>query len=285
MPQPLAQAIRDALADRTNEVGMCLQQTRTWLEIPACYPDATAAWKAARLKHPGDRTPPRGAPVWWTGGRNGHGHVALYLGDGLIRSTDAAGPGRVGTVALDWPERNWGLTYAGWSEDLNGVTIPELVEGGSTMPWFDYTGKPSAEQIIPGDGQWRRLDVRPLKAPTMSGIELHMGYTRLGFTWRPLPVKPVDGMTLAQVVQAAADAAGKVELKWVRGDLQPGVPDDPTAYKELHFAYGTRSVPMDGLHWEQGEKGVAGAWWIRVHGGCSSVTITTRYGKTAVLVS
>jgi hypothetical protein len=26
---------------------------------------------------------------------------------------------------LDWPEKNWGLKYVGWSETMDGVKIPK----------------------------------------------------------------------------------------------------------------------------------------------------------------
>jgi hypothetical protein len=126
MPQPLEEAIHDALRDASNSPGMCLQQTRTWYEIPSKYPDATSGWYATDFFKMHDRNPPRGAVVWWVGGSNGHGHVAMSLGDGTVRSTDAAGRGRVGTRPLAWFEQNWGLQYKGWSADINDVVIPEL---------------------------------------------------------------------------------------------------------------------------------------------------------------
>lgn len=120
---------RNAVADQTNQVGYCLQQTREWCGIPAVYGDAATAWRNTNDRHAGNRNPPRGAPVYWTGGSHGYGHIALSLGDGTIRSTDAPDSGRVGTVDLDWPEKHWGLSYAGWAWDINETTIPH---GGSS---------------------------------------------------------------------------------------------------------------------------------------------------------
>lgn len=79
MAQALQAAIRDATATSTNRVGMCLQQVQTWYRIPAAQPDASAAWRATRLAT-SRRPPPRGAPVFWTGGRQSHGHIAMVLG-------------------------------------------------------------------------------------------------------------------------------------------------------------------------------------------------------------
>jgi hypothetical protein len=115
---------RNAENDRANAPGMCLQVVRTWSGIPARYPDATTAWRNTNDRHPGNRNPPRGADVYWTGGSSGHGHIAKSLGNGKVRSTDAGGRGRVATVDLGWVERNWRMPYAGWSWDTNEVTIP-----------------------------------------------------------------------------------------------------------------------------------------------------------------
>lgn len=115
---------RNAENARTNKPGMCLQEVRTWDGIPARYGTAAIAWFNTNHRFPGDRHPPRGADVYWTGGSRGAGHIAKSLGNGMVRSTDAGGSGRVATVDLGWFERNWHLRYAGWSWDTNEVTIP-----------------------------------------------------------------------------------------------------------------------------------------------------------------
>lgn len=119
---------RNAENDRTNEPGYCQQQTRMWCGIGPRYGDAITAWRNTNDRHPGNRNPPRGSAVYWSGGSAGHGHAALSLGGGKIRSTDAGGRGRVATVDLGWIERNWHLTYAGWAWDINEVTIPHPVQ-------------------------------------------------------------------------------------------------------------------------------------------------------------
>jgi hypothetical protein len=111
--------------------GYCLQWSRLRADIPSKYPDATTAWKNATGKHPGDRNPPRGAAVYWTGGSQGYGHICISVGGGRVRSTDAGGAGNVATVPLDWFERNWGLPYAGWADSINQVTIPGVHHTGT----------------------------------------------------------------------------------------------------------------------------------------------------------
>lgn len=113
-----------AEADQRNDVGMCLQQSRMWADVPARYPDAATAWRNVNKKHR-DRKAPRGSIVWWTGGSRGFGHVGVSLGGGKVRSTDAGGAGKVATRTIGWFDRNWpSLKYAGWSWDINEVEIP-----------------------------------------------------------------------------------------------------------------------------------------------------------------
>lgn len=128
-----AQAVKAALQTKHNVPGMCQFQTRTWLDAPSAgdfdgdgAADAEDGWKKepARAKH-SDRNPPAGYPVFYSGGSNDNGHRALSLGHGKIRSTDAPSRGVTSTVALDFPEKNWGLKYEGWSETMDGIPIPK----------------------------------------------------------------------------------------------------------------------------------------------------------------
>jgi len=118
---PYAGYVPIARARTTFEVGMCLRYVRQVYGIAAKYDDADEAWRNVNARHAGDRAAPAGAPVWYTGG---FGHVAVSLGGGRIWSTDYPSPGRCGETDLDWPTRQWGHPYAGWSEDVNEVQIP-----------------------------------------------------------------------------------------------------------------------------------------------------------------
>src|SRR5690606_3445553 len=66
---------------------------------------------------------PRGAPVYWTGGSRGYGHIALGLGKGYCLSTDAGGSGRVAKIKIDKLTAWWGHHFQGWAEDVNGVRV------------------------------------------------------------------------------------------------------------------------------------------------------------------
>ncbi|WP_314148244.1 hypothetical protein [uncultured Leifsonia sp.] len=84
---------------------------------------AIDGWTGSPLKH-ADRSPQLGAPVYYSaassGATAGDGHVAIYVGNGMIRSTDAGGYGINATVPLDWPERAWGRRLLGWTGDILG---------------------------------------------------------------------------------------------------------------------------------------------------------------------
>jgi hypothetical protein len=126
------QAVAASLATHHNVPRSCQFTTRIWLDAPSAgdfdgdgMADAEDGWK----KEPAtarrfDRNPPAGYPVYYSGGSQDNGHRALSLGHGKIRSTDAGGSGVTATVDLDWPERNWGLKYGGWSTTMDGVPIP-----------------------------------------------------------------------------------------------------------------------------------------------------------------
>ncbi len=105
----------------TNKVGMCLWHVQDAFQSPHVYPNAITQWHQAKKKHAGDRTPKIGAPVYFEGGK--HGHIAIYIGDGRVRSTDAGGAGRMGTASIDWFVRNWNMKYLGWTEDIGGWQI------------------------------------------------------------------------------------------------------------------------------------------------------------------
>jgi hypothetical protein len=109
--------------------GYCLRAVRGWLGIESRELTAIDAWEAADHRHPDDPAPPPAAPMFWRGGSEGNGHVALSRFIDM-RSTDVPTAGRVGNDPGSWPVAVWGMTYLGWSEDLNGVSIPYLADAG-----------------------------------------------------------------------------------------------------------------------------------------------------------
>ncbi|MFC6344999.1 hypothetical protein ACFP8W_23660, partial [Nocardioides hankookensis] len=58
-----------------------------------------------------------------TGGSAGAGHVAISVGHGRVRSSDAGGSGVVATISVRKLTRDWHLTYVGWADSINGYRI------------------------------------------------------------------------------------------------------------------------------------------------------------------
>ncbi|HEX2361407.1 MAG TPA: hypothetical protein VHI11_04980 [Jiangellaceae bacterium] len=85
------------------------------------YGTAAIAWSKTKYRH--SSIPPKGVPVWWTGGSRGFGHVAISAGGGYVISTDSGGRGRVGRTSIRHITKAWGQQYRGWTEDINGVRV------------------------------------------------------------------------------------------------------------------------------------------------------------------
>jgi hypothetical protein len=134
----------------TYDQGMCQKYVRgpCW-EVGSLYGSAIDAWNGATEKHPGDRTPPIGAPMYYRGGQ--YGHAVICVGEGgRIRSTDCTSPYDVSSTDIDWPTRTWGYTYLGWTGDINGVDLP-LSEGDEDMPLSNDDVQKVAEAV------WNKL--------------------------------------------------------------------------------------------------------------------------------
>ncbi|MDH2414889.1 hypothetical protein [Nocardioides sp. CER19] len=118
-----AQIVAKAMHSVSNVPGMCLVWSRHQAGIPSKYSDAATAWRHATGRRPRDPNPPRGAAVYWTGGSHGFGHIAISVGHGKVRSSDAGGQGDVATVPIHHLSREWDLHYAGWANSINGYRI------------------------------------------------------------------------------------------------------------------------------------------------------------------
>jgi len=137
--------------------GMCLAWVRgeAW-QIGSLYGSAIEAWNAARHKHKGDRSPPIGAPCFYSGGQ--YGHIVIWRGT-KMRSTDCTSSGDVSDADLDWPVRAWGDKYLGWTEDLNGVQLPLGGDEMNEQDWermealVDKVWSGHMEVTQPGTGQ------------------------------------------------------------------------------------------------------------------------------------
>lgn len=126
--------MRDAVAwakagNGDGVVGHCLKNVADAFDAPHGIPDAYTSWrKAGDSDGPYTHTtrgfnPPKNVPVYWKGGPHGYGHVAISNGDGYVWTTDKPKHGKFTKVKLTDITRDWGLTYLGWSETLNGMRV------------------------------------------------------------------------------------------------------------------------------------------------------------------
>lgn len=108
-----------------SPVGTCLIFAHDAFNVGAKYGTARLGWLNAKKKHRQSHGAgiPANVPIWWVGGSHGYGHVAVSLGNGLCRSTDWPRSYQVSTARIDDISRAWNLTFVGWSEDINDVTV------------------------------------------------------------------------------------------------------------------------------------------------------------------
>jgi hypothetical protein len=119
MPHSPVVALARAKAAETFAANMCLKFVRTRFGVGPLAGDAAEGFGISDERH--TSTPPRGVPVWWTGGK--HGHVAISAGNGYVISTDWPRRGTVGRVSIATLTNSWNKTYRGWSEDINEVHV------------------------------------------------------------------------------------------------------------------------------------------------------------------
>lgn len=145
------------------------------------------------------------------------------------------------------------------------ITYQPPTTGGNAKDWSKYSGKPA--NYVEVGATWKKLDVS-IPANPIGGEEFRMLYARVVFADTGFNYWTGTGMA-------------KVECKWVRDGGTPNdtTDDDPTAYDERHYENGTKSVPFQMIHFEEGEAKVGGAWYMKVHGGASKMRVTTRYSK------
>ena len=88
-------------------------------------PTALVGWERSDGKHPGDRNPPAGVPVWWGRRYDGNtdGDVVISLGGGRVVATDWPSWGVVGITTIDEREAQIGREYLGWTEAIFDVPV------------------------------------------------------------------------------------------------------------------------------------------------------------------
>lgn len=139
-----AEALAKSRAITRGYGNMCLQFVRVCYGIGARYPSAISAWNNATTKHTRSGTDlsgmPLGAPIFFAPNGSPYGHVAVYAGNGMMRTTNSA-TNLIHTAQVSrWVASGYRLL--GWTEDLNGVKIRGLApvsagaapRAGNTLP-------------------------------------------------------------------------------------------------------------------------------------------------------
>jgi hypothetical protein len=128
---------------------------------------------------------------------------------------------------------------------------PETTVAGFGL-WMWYSGKPTTDQILQPGGGWKRTTFKEkpsgIKGPSS---EHRMLYSRV------------------EIEQAGEQV---LESKFVRTN------GDGTAYHCLPLSELRPDWPYVNTHFEEGDTGAGGEWWVRLTGG-KPVKLTTRYAK------
>lgn len=127
-----AAAAMKELHDKNANVGVgaCLHTCRTAWGLPGGSPDAATQWHSIPPEHRRNGPAPLGAPVFWTGGSHGYGHIAISDGLGSVWSTDLPTSSRVGHIPVDVVVKSWSNhQLVGWSTMLEGYLLPVSESG------------------------------------------------------------------------------------------------------------------------------------------------------------
>ena len=139
MPYDGTRAAQVMLSFKTWRSGHCLEAVVAayrQIGVPSLgrpAPTAYVGWQNSDLKHPSDRNPPAGVPVYWGPKKSSAaGDVVISLGGGAVVATDWPRSGVIGVTSIDARERQIGRPYLGWTGDVLGVPIsyPQTASSG-----------------------------------------------------------------------------------------------------------------------------------------------------------
>jgi hypothetical protein len=158
--------------------------------------------------------------VWWLGGSHGFGHVALSDGGGYVWSTDVLRPGKVDRVTAASITHNWGLSYVGWSEDINGERVyvppvnPSNPDGGPWGPWPYPTSHLLGPDRYPnGRASWHDGRASRYEASLVRAVQRETG-ARVDGVYGP------ETVTKVRAWQTHARATGSTSVR-VTGFVDP----------------------------------------------------------------
>ncbi len=111
----------------------CLAYVQSVFKVPVSNPhdpDAWHGWLDAKLKHTDQPPADCSVPVWfsWTGTIGGvtsnYGHVAVSTPNGVY-TNPLSGSGHKVFSTVRTLASNYGVTYVGWSEDIESLRVIE----------------------------------------------------------------------------------------------------------------------------------------------------------------
>jgi hypothetical protein len=123
--QAANQMKRWAAQGRRGVKGLCLKTCREAWGIGAMYPSAIVAWRntPAKNRFTDFRKAPIGAVHYYEGGKYGHIVIQSDLKN-RVWGTDLPTVDRIGLHHRRLPVNRWKYKYLGWSNWLNGKTLP-----------------------------------------------------------------------------------------------------------------------------------------------------------------
>ncbi len=197
---PASQAIANANRATAGWAGMCLKFVKDMYHAAARFPSAIAAWNGSSMKHPtsNPNAIPAGAPVYFAPHGNPWGHVALSLGNGMMRTT--SGDGRIHTDPIaQWVK--WGCRLLGWTGDIEGQPISGIgsAAGGSGLP-------DKFADFLSGPAEW----VKSRILDPVGNMVGNIGGGNWGAMMGQLPVNLAKGL-VDKAVDAAKNLVGAGE--------------------------------------------------------------------------
>lgn len=176
----------------------CLAVAQRTFNVAPFAASAQIAWNWNNTKHQ-DRNLPDGCfvPIWWTGGAQGYGHVAIAKRTGnriqIWSSPYRHKPyfdyfeGEL-NATIDTVSRIYGCTYAGWTETMNTTRVVEWVnppqlktnEEIAAEVWRDMWGKGQdrINRLTAAGYDWRAIQAlidkgvgKPVEKPAEKPVE------------------------------------------------------------------------------------------------------------------
>ena len=120
-----------------NWSGWCLNYVRTAFGVETKIPRAIWSWERSQYRH-ADWDIPGGVyvPIFFSG-YFGYGHAAIYR-DGKVWSSPLAAKATPDVWnSIQEVERRYGVTYVGWTEDVNGELVLKNEEDEMPIPDLD----------------------------------------------------------------------------------------------------------------------------------------------------